>query len=81
MNVNKKACDQMYPALFDRINFNNKYIFGDSEILPVYNTLQVKDYSQYDMSAFNLEQKYKDSRELFPKELQQAYELGQRLVS
>ena len=81
MNVDKKACDQMYPALFDRINFNNKYIFGDSEILPVYNTLQVKDYSQYDMSVFNLEQKYKDSRELFPKELQQAYELGKRLVS
>ena len=81
MNVDKKACDQMYPAFFDRINFNNTYIFGHSEILPVYNTLQVKDYSKYDMSYFDIDQKYKDSRELFPRELEQAFELGKRLVS
>lgn len=81
MNADKKWCDKMYQPLFNQINFNNQYIFGHSEILPVYNTLQVKDYSKYDMSAFNIEQKYKDSRELWPKELQQAFELGKRLVT
>ena len=81
MNVDKKLCDQMYQGLFNRISSNMSHIFGSCEILPVYNTIQVSDYSKYDMNCFDLNKKYEDRQELFPEELKQAYNLGKRLVS
>lgn len=81
MNVNEEMCQKLYSSLFSRVNTTMSTIFGSCEILNAYNTTQVSDYSQYDMSFFNINQKFIDQRELFPQELKQAFELGKRLVS
>ena len=44
-----------------------------------YNTLQVSDYSKFNMSSFDEEVKKKTHDELFPMDLQNAYNLGSQL--
>ena len=46
---------------------------------PVFNTLQVKDYSKYRMSAFNEEDKKDFHENQFPKDLQEAFRIGAKL--
>ena len=46
---------------------------------PVFNTLQVKDYSKYHMSAFNEEDKKEFKENQFPKELKEAFNIGAKL--
>lgn len=45
-----------------------------------YNTVQFNDYSKYESSMFNEAEKKAYRQEHWPKELQQAYELGQALI-
>ncbi len=46
---------------------------------PVFNTLQVKDYSKYHMSAFNEEDKKEFKENQFPKDLKEAFNIGAKL--
>ena len=46
---------------------------------PVFNTLQVKDYSKYHMSAFNEEDKKEFKENQFPKDLKEAFNIGVKL--
>ncbi|MBQ8454679.1 MAG: flavodoxin family protein [Bacteroidaceae bacterium] len=55
-------------------------IFGYSETLYACNTYQFSDYSRYDFNLFSEEDKRKHRDEHFPIDLQNAYELGKRLV-
>ena len=48
-------------------------------LYPVHNTLQVKDYSRYDMRSFSEEEKKSVHEMCFPTDLEGAYELGARL--
>ncbi len=53
---------------------------GPTEVLIAGDTLQVKDYSKYAWTAFDVEEKQRRHEEVFPKEMQHAYELGRTLV-
>ena len=55
-------------------------LFGYCETLCAYNTYQFSDYSRYDVPMFSEADKAKQRDEQFPKALQNACELGKRLV-
>jgi multimeric flavodoxin WrbA len=54
---------------------------GDIRTLTVCDTLHTDDYSIMDASAFDIETKRKRHEEIFPLELQKAFELGKSLVA
>lgn len=55
--------------------------FGSCDILCAYNTLQVKDYSKYNIKIFKAEDKYKSRSEQFPLDLEKSFSLGKRIAS
>lgn len=55
--------------------------FGSCEPVFVYDTCQFDDYSKYKCEAFDPVYKKKRKEENFPKEIENAKELGRRLVS
>ena len=79
VNCNEKLCKQMYQEFLDHCKFVMSAVFGNCDLLPVYNTIQIEDYSKDDV--LDLDQKFEDRRHLYPKELQDAYEMGKKLVS
>ena len=56
-------------------------IMGYCETLNIYNTYQFKDYSRYDLTLFNEEDKraYRDAH--FETDLKNAYDLGCRIAA
>ena len=50
------------------------------EVLCAYNTVQFKDYSRYESSIFNPEEKFAYREEIFPKDCATAYEIGRDLI-
>ena len=55
-------------------------LYGYSEALCSYDTYMMSDYSRYDMMDGVEERRAKQRDEQFPKDLEAAYALGQRLV-
>ncbi len=55
-------------------------LFGPTEILRSYDTYQFSNYDKFDAAAFDEAHKAQVRDTQFPKDLQQAYDLGQRLV-
>nr|WP_278246054.1 NAD(P)H-dependent oxidoreductase [Clostridium pasteurianum] len=54
--------------------------FGKAESLFVTDTYQFDDYSKYVATAFNVNEKAKRKKEVFPQDCKKAFELGKRLV-
>ena len=83
MNVTEKDAKTInLDHTFDIIKLFNEWVFKDkSERLCVYDTQQVKDYSKYDITVFDIPEKLKRRKEIFPKDLEKAYELGRALVT
>ena len=54
---------------------------GPTEILEANNTWQFEDYSKYDTSMINVEDRRRHREEVFPKDLQNAYEAGKALAT
>jgi len=54
-------------------------IFGSSESLVVTDTYQFDDYSKY-VNSFNVEEKTKIRKEVFPVDCEKAFDLGVRLI-
>ena len=52
---------------------------GEVEIYPVFNTLQVNDYSKYSMAAFDEKNKKLNHEKQFPIDLETAFEIGAQL--
>ena len=52
---------------------------GEVKVYPVFNTLQVRDYSKYSMAAFNEEDKTAYREENFPIDLENAFKIGAEL--
>ena len=69
-----------YPILLEENTKVMADIFGYSETLYACNTYQFNDYSRYDFNLFSEEDKRKYRDEHFETDLQNAYELGKRLV-
>lgn len=57
-----------------------KLVFGPSESMLVTNTYQFDDYSKYETSGIDVEEKTRVRREVFPKDCDKAFEMGVRLV-
>ena len=55
-------------------------IFGESESLLVSDTYQFDDYSKYESTLFNVEEKAKRRKEEFPKDCKKAFDMGVRLA-
>ncbi len=79
MNTTQKYYDEMYKEKFEEYADEFKRLNGDVILHPCYNTLQVADYSKFNMSSFDESLKKKAHDELFPADLQNAYNLGLQL--
>ena len=72
--------DWNYPAILEDTTNTMKQIMGHNELLYICNTYQFSDYSRYDMNLFDEEAKriYRD--EHFEIDMENAFQLGKRLV-
>lgn len=81
MNVTEELSKQMYEnTIYDVIERYLDYTFGAPKSLKVYDTYQFKDYSLYENYIFDEKHKAKIRDEVFPKDLEKAYDLGKQLV-
>jgi multimeric flavodoxin WrbA len=75
--------DQMKLMGYDKglnmVEMVMRVIFGEAESLFVTDTYQFDDYSKYESSPFNVEEKAKWRKEEFPKDCQKAFKMGVRL--
>ena len=69
-----------YPTIFEANAMGLRFVMGYTETLCAYNTVQFADYSRYDANNFDADEKLKYQAEHFGIELQNAYDLGKRLV-
>jgi multimeric flavodoxin WrbA len=53
---------------------------GPAEIIEANDTLQFDDYSKYDVPMFDVSAKQTRHKEVFPKDLERAYDMGKRAV-
>ena len=80
MNATKELYDRLYRDACEGYAKELEILNGEVCLYPCYDTLQVSDYSRFDMASFD-EGKKKLSRERnFPKDLENAYQLGRRLA-
>lgn len=68
-----------YDVLMD-VNGRSLGMFGPTELFYSFDTYQFNDYSRYDAAQIPAEHKKQMHETQFPKDLDRAYELGQRLV-
>ena len=54
---------------------------GNTKVMIVDNTLQVKDYSRYDWTMFDPEHKKQRHETVFPEDKKKAFALGEEMVS
>lgn len=55
-------------------------LFAPCEVFLCTDTKQFKDYGKYEVDVFDVKAKLKRHKEVFPQDLQRAFELGARLV-
>ena len=81
MNVNQSnAEERAYPQILRAAELAMKRTFGESESLFVTDTYQFDDYSKYETSAYNVEEKSKRRKEVFPEDCKKAFEMGARFA-
>ena len=78
--MTSNAPEGTYTELMNRYKGMIERFVGPCSTLTAGNTLQVKDYSIYNWTAFDPEKKFKSREEDFPGKLQEAYELGKGLA-
>lgn len=76
MNATEEFYEQMYKNEFEAYANEFRMLNGDVSLYPVFNTLQVKDYTKFDMSGFNEEVKKDVHEEKFPIDLENAFDMG-----
>lgn len=79
MNSTKEFYDKLYREKFENYAREFKILNGEISIYPSYNTLQVKDYSKFDMKSFDESKKIAFHDKYFSKDLENAYNLGESL--
>ena len=80
MNASKEFYDRLYKDAFEGYANELKMLNGEVCPYPCHNTLQVADYSKYNMASFDEEKKKLSREKNFPRDLENAYQIGQRLV-
>ncbi len=76
MNVNEGLYDMMYKESLDEYMKPFRFLNGKTELFPSYDTLQVSDYSKYEMGSFSEEHKKQVNETQFQKDLERAYDIG-----
>ena len=79
MNATKEFYDKLYKEKFEEYGNELEILNGEVTLYPCYNTLQVADYSKFNMGGFDENIKKLAHGENFSKDLENAYEIGQRL--
>ena len=69
-----------YDRYLNMVEMVMKRIFGESESLFVTDTYQFDDYSKYESTLFNVDEKAKRRKEEFPKACQKAFDMGVRVA-
>ena len=80
MNAPLQYYKQAYERRMQEYFAPFRFLNGQTRLIPVCDTLQVKDYSKYDMAGFSEHHKRAVRDAEFPKALQQAFRIGARLV-
>lgn len=81
MNAPKPYYNMSYKKKAKEIADIFKSLNGEVEVYPCCDTLQVNDYSKFDMSGFNEAHKKEMREKNFPDDLENAYRLGAKLCS
>lgn len=79
MNAPKAYYDSAYEAVMERQMEVFKALNGTVEVYPCCDTLQVSDYSKFNMAAFSEEHKKEMREKQFPNDLEMAFKMGARL--
>jgi hypothetical protein len=79
MNAPKEYYESTYKEKFSDFEGLFNFLNGEVEVYPSCNTLQVFDYSKYNMGIFNPDDKEKSNQTQFPIDLDEAYKMGARL--
>jgi multimeric flavodoxin WrbA len=80
MNATKEFYDRLYKDAFEGYARELQMLNGEVCLYPCHDTLQVADYSRYNMAGFDEGRKKLSREKNFPKDLENAYGIGQRLV-
>ncbi len=81
MNAPEEAAKQIgYDHRFNVNEMMAKMILGEAETLVSYDTNQFEDYTKIDSTLFNVENKLKRHKEVFPKDCEKAIEMGARFA-
>lgn len=80
MNASKEFYDKLYKDAFEGYAREFQMLNGEVCLYPCHDTLQVADYSKYNMASFDEEKKKLSREKNFPRDLENAYQIGQRLV-
>lgn len=80
MNASKEFYDRLYKDAFEGYARELQMLNGEVCLYPCHDTLQVADYSKYNMASFDAERKKLSREKNFPRDLENAYQIGQRLV-
>ena len=80
MNASKEFYDKLYKDAFEGYARELQMLNGEVCLYPCHDTLQVADYSKYNMASFDAERKKLSREKNFPRDLENAYQIGQRLV-
>ena len=76
MNAPEQYYEHVYKAKMQEYFAPFRFLGGEVRLHPVCDTLQVKDYSKYDMASFSEEHKRAVREVEFPKALELAYRIG-----
>ena len=80
MNAPLQFYKQAYVRQFQEYFGPFRFLNGRTRLIPICDTLQVKDYSKYDMASFSEEHKRVVHDTEFPKALEQAFNIGVRSI-
>lgn len=82
MNIDQESMPRHgYDRVVGTAKYLMEHLFGPCEVLLACDTLQFDDYSLYENDMFDADAKRRRHEEVFPKELEAAFELGARLVT
>lgn len=81
MNATKELYDNLYKKSFEGYAKELEMLNGEVCLYPCYDTLQVSDYSKFNMGSFDEAKKKLSHEKNFPVDLKNAYQIGQKLSS
>ncbi len=78
--MTSNADENMYRDMLENYRNTLETFIGPTKVLVSGETLQVKDYSKFDWTMFDGDQRHERREKVFPKELEKAFEAGASLL-